>query len=191
MRQHIFCKEICKLLLLNGLLLGVAGAALAQDEAVINDNCAANAYRAFDFWLGEWDVYAQGKLAGHNKIERILGGCALSESWTGASGGKGHSYNAYDAKAHSWNQFWVDTNGLVLRLVGEAKDGGMQMIGLMSIDGEANVTVRHQITWTPMKNGHVRQEWKSSRSDSKEWQTVFDGIYVPKGSPPPEIMTDS
>ena len=124
--------------------------------------------------------------------KRQVNGCAIAESWTGVSGGTGHSYNAYDAKAHSWNQFWVDTNGLVLRLVGEAKDGGMQMIGLMPIDGEADVTVRHQITWTPQENGHIRQEWKSSRSDnSQEWQVVFDGIYVPKGSPPPEIKTES
>lgn len=151
----------------------------------IGERCAAPEYRAFDFWLGEWDVYTNGQLAGHNKIERILQGCALAESWQGASGGRGHSYNAYDVASGGWNQFWVDANGLVLRLVGRFQDGAMTMLGLVPIDDEPGKTVRHQISWTPRPDGSVRQLWQTARSDSDEWQTLFDGLYVPKGAPAP------
>ena len=45
---------------------------------------------ALDFWLGDWSVTTpDGKHAGDNRIEAILDGCALSESWTGAGGGRG------------------------------------------------------------------------------------------------------
>ncbi|MCG8465926.1 MAG: hypothetical protein MI750_13915 [Xanthomonadales bacterium] len=170
-----------------------ANVALAQDgeadEAA--GNCSAAEYRAFDFWLGEWDVYSQGQLAGHNHIMKILDGCAISESWEGISGGRGHSLNAYDAKAGSWSQYWADSNGLVLRLVGEFTDGSMKMLGLTVVPGEEATTIRHQISWTPTENGHIRQLWESSPTGSDEWQVIFDGVYVPKGSPPPEVKTKS
>ena len=42
-----------------------------------------------------WDVtLPDGKRAGNNRIEPILGGCVLRESWAGATGGIGTSYNA-------------------------------------------------------------------------------------------------
>lgn len=165
----------------------------AQDatNGTVSESCQADAYRAFDFWLGEWDVYSQGKLAGHNHIMKILDGCAISESWEGVSGGRGHSLNAYDVKADSWSQYWTDSNGLVLRLVGEFSDGSMKMLGLTVVPGEEVSTIRHQISWTPMDNGHIRQLWESSPSGSDEWQVIFDGVYVPKGTPPPEMKTKS
>ena len=43
--------------------------------------CSASQSHAFDFWIGDWDVFApSGKLAGTNRIERIYG-CVLHESW--------------------------------------------------------------------------------------------------------------
>ena len=42
-----------------------------------------------DFWVGEWDVQVGGRMAGTNRIEKILDGCAVMEFWTGADGGEG------------------------------------------------------------------------------------------------------
>jgi hypothetical protein len=39
-------------------------------------------YRAFDFWIGEWNVRsATGKVAGTNSIKREIGGCVLHERY--------------------------------------------------------------------------------------------------------------
>ena len=60
--------------------------------------CSAPENRQFDFWLGEWDVTTpDGKLAGTNRITRILSGCALREEWSGAGGIRGTSLNVFDA----------------------------------------------------------------------------------------------
>ena len=46
------------------------------------------AFAAFDFWVGEWEVHgAGGTYAGSNVIERAERGCVLIENWSSASGG--------------------------------------------------------------------------------------------------------
>ena len=40
--------------------------------------CTAAENRQFDFWIGDWDVTTpNGKAAGTNRINPILGGCVL------------------------------------------------------------------------------------------------------------------
>jgi hypothetical protein len=34
-----------------------------------------------------------------------------------------------------------------------------------------------KITWTPNKDGTLRQVWLSSRDQGMRWTTVFDGTY--------------
>src|SRR5262245_1825495 len=53
--------------------------------------CASAAARQFDFWLGEWEVTARGKLAGINRISRAAGDCALLEEYQSQSGYSGKS----------------------------------------------------------------------------------------------------
>lgn len=136
------------------------------------DPCAAKESRQFDFWLGDWNVIdPAGKVAGHNRIEAILGGCALAEHWDGAGGGHGTSYNAYDATSKTWQQFWVDKQGGVLHLEGTF-DG--ERMALRSTRPGAHVD---RITWTPNKDGTVRQLWETSEDSGKTWKTSFDGRY--------------
>jgi hypothetical protein len=49
------------------------------------------AYATLDFWLGEWDVWAEGERVGENRIEKILKGCAIVEHWRDARGGRGRA----------------------------------------------------------------------------------------------------
>jgi len=135
------------------------------------DACAAKESHQFDFWIGDWNVVEKGKFAGHNRIEAILGGCAVAEHWDGAGGGHGTSYNAYDAKTKTWQQFWVDTHGGVLHLEGTF-DG--ERMALRSNAPGAHVD---RITWTPNKDGSVRQLWETSEDSGKTWTTSFDGRY--------------
>ena len=44
-------------------------------------------HRQFDFWIGRWDVFQpDGKKAGENLIEPILGGCPLLKRGPGGAG---------------------------------------------------------------------------------------------------------
>lgn len=136
--------------------------------------CASPERRQFDFWIGEWEVTRpDGKVAGHNRIATILGGCALREEWTGAAGNQGTSLNAWDPEVHVWRQTWVDQSGTVLLLAGGIEGGRMVMV---SGDGPS----RQRITWTPMADGRVRQLWDSSADGGKTWKVEFDGTYAKK-----------
>src|SRR5262245_43776676 len=75
--------------------------------------CDSKGFRAFDFWLGKWNVYGpDGQLGGTNSVTREVDGCAVEEHWTDQAGGRGRSINTYDAGSGKWNQLWMDATGL-------------------------------------------------------------------------------
>ena len=140
--------------------------------------CASAEHHQFDFWVGDWVVTnaADGKYVGQNRIDAVLGGCALHENWIGAKGGLGNSYNAFDTTRGMWHQTWVDASGGLLLLDGGFKDGKMVLEGEQKQpDGKP---MRNRIAWTPMPDGRVEQRWDSTVDGGKTWQLQFDGIYA-------------
>jgi hypothetical protein len=137
--------------------------------------CSSPPHRQFDFWLGTWNVTQAGKIAGQNKIESILNGCAVMESWKGAGGVTGHSLNIYDATRDVWHQTWVDSSGSLLTLEGRFKNGAMVLEGVVVAD--KGVKSQQRITWTAPSADEVRQLWQSSTDGGKSWKTEFDGRY--------------
>lgn len=138
--------------------------------------CDAPEHRAFDFWLGEWNVRTpDGKLAGVNRIAREYDGCVLHERYDTGKGYSGESLNVYDATRKVWHQTWVDTGGTLLLLEGGPRDGKMVLEGqTTNSDGPPT---KHRITWSPNPDGSVRQHWEST--DAKgAWTTAFDGTYT-------------
>jgi hypothetical protein len=117
-----------------------------------------------------------GKLAGHNRIELMLGGCVLYESWTGAGGkSRGHSFNIF-ARDGQWHQTWVDNGGLLLQLHGGLEDGRMVMSEeRMQPGGSSRLD---EISWERLPSGQVRQHWRRSTDHGKTWSDVFVGIYT-------------
>jgi hypothetical protein len=152
----------------------VAAALLLLFCAAVNAQprpCTGPEHRQFDFWIGEWSVTTpDGKHAGDNRIEAILDGCAFQESWRGAGGGRGFSYNAYDRERKVWHQTWVDAQGNLLLLEGGVTDGAMVLSGRQG-------RTLQRITWTPSRDGTVRQLWEASGDEGKAWKVVFDGLY--------------
>lgn len=141
--------------------------------------CPDPAFRQFDFWVGEWDVYSAGKLVGRNRIEKIMDGCALQEHWQGATGTKGTSLNYYNPNTKKWNQNWIYQNGTPLPLLsGGFADGKMTLSG--SWTGKDGKTKIEKITWTANEDGSVRQLWQQSSDGGKTWQVAFDGHYRKK-----------
>ena len=139
--------------------------------------CAGSEHHQFDFWIGVWDVtLPNGKRAGTNRIEPMLGGCVLRESWEGTGGVHGSSYNAYDGTRKLWHQTWVDDQGSVLVLEGKFADGRMILEG-RDLDS-AGHSLRQRITWQETAPGRVRQLWETSEDDGATWATSFDGRYA-------------
>lgn len=138
--------------------------------------CHSKERQAFDFWLGSWTVYsANGKLAGKNRIEKRHGGCVVHEHYTTNRGYSGESINVYDASRGVWHQSWVDSSGLLLELEGKPQNGKMVLEG--HTPDKSGKQIKQRITWTPEKDGTVRQLWQA-RTDGNAWKTVFDGRYV-------------
>ena len=136
----------------------------------------------FDFWIGSWEVTANGKLAGHNRIESILGGRVLQENYTTPGAYAGHSFNIYNAAEARWEQYWVDVGGLALHLTGGLNETGQMVLSGATKQTDGSV-VLERITWTPNDDGTVRQHWEQSRDDGETWATAFDGLYTPMASP--------
>ncbi len=140
--------------------------------------CGSNEYRAFDFWLGNWDVHGpEGKVAGTSSITREYGGCVVHEHYQTNRGYSGESLNVYDASRKVWHQSWVDSSGLLLVIEGGLHDGKMVLEGHTT--GADGKQTKQRITWTPNADGSVRQFWESSGPNG-EWVVTFDGKYTRK-----------
>lgn len=142
--------------------------------------CCTENHRAFDFWIGQWDVeLANGQPAGTNRIERSQNGCVLQEFWSSAAQGfTGTSLNFYNAALGLWEQLWVDSSGNVLKLRGN-RQGNQMILSSEPFLNAQGVTSVNRITWTLNKDGSVRQLWELLQ-DGKAVQVVFDGLYRKK-----------
>ena len=156
----------------------LAVATLSASSAMAASPCEPSANRAFDFWLGEWQVRTpDGKLAGTNRISSEYNACVLHEHYDTGRGYSGESLNVYDAGRRVWHQTWVDTSGTLLVLEGGPRNGSMVLEG-QTTGTDAQVT-KHRITWTPNANGSVRQLWEST-DKMGQWSVAFDGMYTRK-----------
>jgi len=140
--------------------------------------CTASPYRAFDFWIGDWQVYGgSDKLLGTNRIEPVLGGCAIEEHWRNDAGTvEGRSFSLYDGPRKEWVQYWVDNSGGTLVLAGQYVDGAMDLSGERP-HPTTGKPQRQRVRWTPASDGSVRQLWETSDDEGASWQVVFDGVY--------------
>lgn len=130
--------------------------------------CQSLQNRAFDFWLGEWQVTTPSRpnWTASSKITLSNDGCSINEAYRAPGGYAGTSVNFYDAGRGQWHQTWIDNQGNPLYLNGGFKDGAMVLS-----DGS------NEITWTPLPDGRVRQHWRNLQEADPDKQTLFDGYY--------------
>ena len=161
------------------LTMAVGGGLASPMAGQVAAQCSgAEKAHQFDFWVGEWEVFSDGKLAGSNSIRPILDGCVLQEMWSGAQGSVGSSLNFYNPQTGKWHQFWVWRNGTTLNLAGGLENGRMVLQG--DSKSRAGEALRNRITWTDNPDGTVRQFWEVSKDQGETWQTAFDGLYKKK-----------
>jgi hypothetical protein len=169
-----------KILLILVLLLPIAAVAqqAAPESPPAEQSCTSAEYRQFDFWIGNWEVTANGVPAGTNSIHAIHNGCALMENWQSAGEGgiAGSSFNIYDKATGNWHQTWVDDSGTLLQLDGGMADGVMVLKGQRPARDGSGMAL-HRISWTPNPDGSVRQLWEASKDEGESWTVLFDGHY--------------
>lgn len=136
------------------------------------------AFAAFDFWVGEWDVYgaADGKHVGVNSIAKVEGGCALVEQWQGDGGSTGMSINYYNPVTGQWRQLWISAGAYSIDIAGSLVDGSMVLEGTIWYYGK-QAAAGFRGTWTPNPDGSVRQFFEQQNAD-ESWGPWFDGRYV-------------
>ncbi len=138
------------------------------------------AFRAFDFWVGDWDVHGKnGAYAGSNTIERAERGCVLIENWTSAGGGTTMSVNYLDRITGEWVQVWNAEGGSQIHIRGGMTDQGMLLTGTLH-DVASGTTTPFRALWTLLPDGRVRQFFEQSVDDGKTWTTWFEGFYTRK-----------
>ncbi len=138
--------------------------------------CDAAPYRAFDFWLGDWEVFdAAGAKAGENIISKEEYGCLLLEKWTNVQGVTGQSYNFYDPGLEKYRQVWV-SRGAVIDYAGGLNDAG-EMVLEGDIRYHNGTSAPFRGTWTLQEDGTVRQYFQQFNAETDEWGDWFTGIY--------------
>jgi hypothetical protein len=138
--------------------------------------------REFDFWIGDWNVYAPGgQLAGTNRIDKISNGCALLENWTAnGGGGTGKSLNFYNANAGYWQQTWIGAAGGPVEFrEGVLKDNTLSFVARSSAPGNPVVS---RLSFTNLGPNRVRQHAEATTDNGATWTTTYDFQYLRKGS---------
>ncbi len=142
--------------------------------------CCDSTYRQFDFWLGDWMVYANGKKVGQNSIVLAQDSCVLIEHWRSANSGvTGTSLNFYDTEEDRWHQTWVDNKGGHLILAGGLNEEGHMEMSSDTLDDPARGKHIHTIQWSAQE-GSVRQFWTVDYLKADTTVVLFDGIYRKK-----------
>jgi len=135
--------------------------------------------RAFDFWVGDWDVHdnlhGQG-LAGHSHVERIVGDCVIFENWTGLGGGSGKSFNAYNVETGAWQQNWMDESGDVSNFEGGHVENGVLSFVAHKVDATGHRFLS-RLTFFDLGPDEVRQFGEQSNDDGKTWAVRYDFDY--------------
>lgn len=143
--------------------------------------------RAFDFWIGEWDVYPNGssRLVGQSKIEMASGGCMILENWTAVGGppNTGKSMNYVNPSTGKWEQLWIGSGGIDINnpqkfLNGEYKDGAMRF-DFEQFDAQGKKQMGRFIFFNEGSD-QVRQFNEVSSDEGKTWTIVYDFVYKRK-----------
>ena len=160
-------------------LLALAPVVVVAQQQPPKPACATAEFRAFDFWVGEWEVIdTAGRVIAESSIQRQAGGCAITELWQPKGGYPGGtSISWLDPVDQMWHQQWVGGGGRNTRYSGGLVDRVMVMVG----DTAQPNGIFFRMRWTPLTDGRVEQQQQTGNSRAGPWTTGFVGIYRKKG----------
>jgi hypothetical protein len=161
------------------LALQAASVQAATPQAPPPIDCHDVTHRAVGFWVGDWKVSPTGSdtQIAASRIEWVLGGCAIQESFaqTIGPGGKpidyhGHSYTAYNVNDGAWHQFYVDSAGHAASMHGSVENRSLVLV----TEGKGRV---NRMTVRAQADGSVRQSGEYSLDGGKTWRAGYDFTY--------------
>jgi len=148
--------------------------------------CSDAAYRALDFWVGDWaaawDANGQ-KGTGTNRIRRDeFGNCAITERFTIDDGSfSGFSVSTYRPPQKHWRQTWVDDQGGYFDL-----EGGPQADGRFVLENrrpsEAAPFLR--MVFEDISADAFTWRWQGRPAADQEWQDRWVIRYTRKPRTP-------
>ena len=145
--------------------------------------CSEAIYQGQDFTVGEWDVFNGGKKSAEVKMEKVLGGCAIHETWTAADDkeGDGLGIFVYSALLKGWSYLWASDTGATTAFTGQIiKPGEIQYVTQKPL-GDGKVRLRH---WSLilLPDGKVRELSVGTEDNGTTWTTEYDLLWVKKGA---------
>jgi len=157
------------------ILAGIFAPDAAQAQSVA---CADDPiYRQQDFALGDWDVYHGDKKTAEVRLEPVLAGCAIRETWTSLSGkGNGLGLFTYSHVLKAWSYAWASDAGAATVFTGAASGAnGMIYLTERPIDG-GGTRIRH---WTLAEQAdHSILELSVGSDDGgKTWTSEYELVW--------------
>lgn len=180
---------VCTLALAWGLCAGLHGTrpASARESSACSDPKA----RAFDFWIGEWDIRQEIlrrdgtwiELPAQTSVATSLDGCALIEHWHGRvqffwegmqepQEISGLSVRAYDPETAKWYIHWMDTRTprFGTPYAGNFADGRGEFFREIET---ANGRRLGRITFSGIADDSVHWDLAVSADQGKTWRTLW------------------
>jgi hypothetical protein len=150
-----------------------------------SSGCRTAPYQQFDFWVGSWQVAANGNPPrSASFITQDLDGCAIIENWRSPSS-TARSISGYDASDGQWHQHYVENSGFFpFRLDGGIRSGAMVMQGSYPDPFGRPLVLTDRFTWTALGPDDVRQTQERSTDGGATFgPIIFDGRYHRTPSP--------
>jgi hypothetical protein len=165
-----------------GALCAVMSASLPMTAQSGAPACSAPEYRQFDFWVGDWDAFDAADpttSTAHIRVDRILDGCVLKETYEGTNGALGQSLTIFDQTRGVWHQTWVTNRGRLLTIEGTMESGTIVLNGSdRTADGKPRLI---RGTWKS-EGANVRETAVMSIDNGVTWAPWFDLIFRPHAS---------
>ncbi len=133
--------------------------------------CETAEAKAFDFLIGEWQL-ASG--SGGLRIEKILRGCSLRESWKNERG-ESLLFRSYDISRQRWFLlFLMDDRLSYQSWEGRWESGQWRFYRDWMLDGQP---VLSRTYWNPLSAGGFEKIVEQSRDGGKTWRLHDKSVY--------------
>ena len=132
--------------------------------------------KAFDFWIGDWDLEWIGKdnkiIKGTNNIVKILDNTVLQENFEEPiSGFKGTSISVYNHKKNEWHQAWADNQGGYFDFIGEI-DGDKRIFKTVPKEINGKTIIQRMIFYN-ITSTSFTWDWESSSDNGENWKLLW------------------
>jgi hypothetical protein len=130
-----------------------------------------------DFALGDWDVYTGGQKTATVRLEKVLNGCGIRETWTPVGKPEGHGMGlfTYSRLLGHWGYFWVADTGQTTAFTGDAP-GANEMLYLTEAPLPTGGKKQRHWTLKVQPDGSI-QELSVGSTDGQNWSKEYELVW--------------